>query len=137
MSMLLLLVGLALFDAADGAACEAQWESTQTDPDAAKDAQKIDFLDSGKVADGFTVALKLRPDPVDTSGAARYTDMGLVSQCSCKCGTEPEKVPAHSGMLVGLKTIGAGTGVRLAFLVSTHIDDSTQSTHRCSYCPPS
>ena len=78
--------------------------------------QDIDFLDSGKVANGFTVAAKLLPTPVDTSGSERYPDMGIVSQCSCRCGTAAEKVPAHSGMLVGLKKIGSGTGLMLAFL---------------------
>lgn len=96
--------------------CTWEWETTQTDPDANEDAQTIGFKDSGKVAAGFTVAVKLKPTPKDVSGTARYTDMGLVSQCSCKCGTAPETPPAHSGMLLSLKKIGSGTGVMLAFL---------------------
>ena len=106
-------------------ACTWEWETTQTDPDANDAAQTIDFLDSGKVAAGFTIAAKLKPTTKDVSGTERYTDMGIVSQCSCKCGTAPENPPAHSGMLVGLKTIGSGTGVMLAFLGPGATGDSS------------
>lgn len=106
-------------------ACTWEWETTQTDPDANDLAQTIDFLDSGKVAAGFTIAAKLKPTAKDVSGTERYTDMGIVSQCSCKCGTSPENPPAHSGMLVGLKKIGSGTGVNLAFLGPGDTDDSS------------
>ena len=113
----LLLVDDGPTQAAAGAgACQTAWETLQTDPDAEADAQVIDFLDSGKVAAGFTIAAKLNPTPGDVTTAFRYTDMGLVSQCTCKCGTAKEVVPAHSGMLVGLKKAGGGTSVMLAFL---------------------
>eukprot|EP01043_Picozoa_sp_COSAG02_P007552 COSAG02_NODE_228_length_28131_cov_25.387093_2_plen_444_part_00 len=101
--------------------CTWEWETTQTDPDANDEAQTIDFLDSGKVAAGFTIAAKFEPTRTDVSA----TDMGIVSQCSCKCGTSPENPPAHSGMLVGLKKIGSSTGLVLAFLGPGATGDSS------------
>jgi hypothetical protein len=94
-SVVRLLTCSVMASAGSGHECKWQWESTQTDPDATKDAVKIDFLDSGMVAKGFTIASRF--------AASSSDNMGLVSQCSCKCGTAPEKVPAHSGMLVAIQ----------------------------------
>ena len=60
---------------------------------------------ASEVAEGFTIAAKLSP--------SSPADMGIVSQCTCNCGTAPEpkgSPPAHSGMLVGIK------GGKLSFL---------------------